>query len=91
MNEDSTSAPEVTPVRPSRSKDITRNEAMRRTRAVFGPEFFARKKTKTKPGNRKQIGKREAIPPFRVVVVGSGKTWLEATQNSLKALGIGEN
>ena len=60
--------------------DISRQEAARRAVKIFGDRAFARKKTKTTPGHRRQIGLRATVPPFRVVVVGSGNTWREATK-----------
>lgn len=48
---------------------------------LFGERAFARKgnnRNKTKPGARKQIGLRGTVPPFRVKVFASGRTWSEA-------------
>lgn len=49
---------------------------------LFGDRAFARKKTKTVPGQRRQIGLRGTVPPFRVKVFAQGRTWAEAFEGA---------
>lgn len=60
------------------ARDLTRKQAMSLAKELFGDRAFARKKTKTAPGARRQIGMRGTVPPFRVTVFAAGRTWAEA-------------
>lgn len=60
------------------ARDLTRKQAMALAKELFGEGAFARKKSRTQPGARRQIGLRATVPPFRVKVFAQGRTWAEA-------------
>ena len=73
---------------PRKSRDISRTKAQAYALEYFGPRAFARKKTKTKLGARREVGIRGTVPPFRVKVVGAGRSWREAFAVAINNLGI---
>lgn len=62
----------------TKPRDISRQQAAKIIVGVFGELGFARKKTKTSPGMRRQVAMRSALHPNQVKVIGAGRTWLEA-------------
>ena len=76
--ENRTEEPKPIPFRKPKKEITTRNEAMKKAKEILGPRGFARKKTKTAPGSRKQIGISELDKPTKVCVVAWGRTWDEA-------------
>lgn len=66
-------------------KDISRNQAQKRATHWFGPKAFCRKKAKTKPGARKQLGLMTGAHN-KVRVIGAGSTWAEAFASSVVTL-----
>jgi hypothetical protein len=66
------------------TEDISRAEAQKRAVSIFGLRAFARKHGVHAPPYNCAIGIRKTVPPFRVVTIGSGKTWREATEDAIK-------
>lgn len=64
--------------------DLTRAKAQKKAEELFGPAAFARRHTKSVPGARFQVGLRKRVPPFKVVVVGLGRSWTEAFSDAQK-------
>jgi hypothetical protein len=76
---DATTPTETVGVTPAgRRKDIGRGRAQAIALKLFGPRGFARRKAKTAPGARKQVGLRDEHRPHIVRVIGEGRTWIEA-------------
>ncbi len=73
-----------------RTPNVSRLKAQAIVSEVFGERFFARKRTKTRPGARCEIGRRKTVPPFRVEVLGAGDTWLEAVEAVGVRLGLAD-
>lgn len=64
--------------------DISRQKAQAVISAVLGPDFFARKSTKTTPDARYEIGQWTKSGKLRKVA--AGKTWFIALINAATKL-----
>lgn len=63
---------------------VSRKKAQTVITTVFGPDYFARKPTKTQPGVRCEIGRW--TKSGKLEKVASGDTWLQAIVNAATAL-----
>ena len=64
--------------------DISRRKAQKVISSVLGPEFFARKGTKTKPEARYEIGRWTKTG--KLEKVAAGDTWFTALINAATKL-----